>query len=254
MQFDLSQAELRGLGSFTHDKTLKNAYDNGMDLHTYTAANMFCHGDMEAVTKHQRQVAKTVNFSIVYGAQANTVARNAGIPISEAADALEKWFSVYSGVKPWMQSQWDSIDDNGYVVGLWGLKRRLPLILANEADGADLKRQGGNAPIQNFASDFNCFLILLIMDEVVRAGYRQYIKIVNTVHDSIVFEVTTGYESTVAQFYYQAMDQMNAWCSELIGEEYYIRMRGDLEIGLNYGDMVGCKVNPDTYEVVIEEE
>lgn len=254
MQFDLSQAELRGLGSFTHDAALKKAYDDGLDLHTYTAANMFCGGDMNAVVKHQRQMAKTLNFSIVYGAQAPTVAKNAGISVSEAADALEKWFHVYSGVRPWMHARWNDVEERGYVTGLWGLKRRLPMVLAVEADGADQKRKGGNAPIQNFASDFNCFLMLLVMEQVAQNGYRPYIKMVNTVHDSIVFEVVEGYESVVAQFYTQAMQQMNDWCSELIGKEYYIKMRGDLEIGLNYGDMVGCSINPDTYEVTIDEK
>lgn len=254
MQFDLSQAELRGLGSFTHDAALKKAYDDGLDLHTYTAANMFCGGDMNAVVKHQRQMAKTLNFSIVYGAQAPTVAKNAGISVSEAADALEKWFNVYSGVRPWMHARWQDVEERGYVTGLWGLKRRLPMVMALEADGADQKRKGGNAPIQNFASDFNCFLMLLVMEQVASNGYRPYIKMVNTVHDSIVFEVVSGYESVVAQFYTQAMQQMNDWCAELIGKEYYINMRGDLEIGMNYGDMVGASINPETYEVTVDED
>lgn len=64
MQFDLSQAELRGLGSFTHDPNLKHAYDEGLDLHTYTASNIF-HIPMEEVQKPQRSIAKTVNFASV---------------------------------------------------------------------------------------------------------------------------------------------------------------------------------------------
>lgn len=61
MQFDLSQAELRGLGSFSHDPNLKHAYDQGFDLHTYTAANMWHGGDTSVVTKHERSIAKTIN-------------------------------------------------------------------------------------------------------------------------------------------------------------------------------------------------
>ena len=64
MQFDLSQAELRGLGSFTGDQNLKKAYDEGLDLHTYTASNIF-HTPIEEVSKHQRSVAKTTNFASV---------------------------------------------------------------------------------------------------------------------------------------------------------------------------------------------
>lgn len=62
MQFDLSQAELRGLGSFSHDPNLKRAYDQGLDLHTYTAANMWHEGDTEKVSKHERSIAKTIYY------------------------------------------------------------------------------------------------------------------------------------------------------------------------------------------------
>lgn len=76
---------------------------------------------------------------------------------------------------------------------------------------------------------------------------------VNTVHDSIVFEAAPGVESIVAQHYYQAMKTMNEWCSELFGVENYINMCGDLEMGPNYGELKECKVDPDTYEITVEE-
>lgn len=65
MQFDLSQAELRGLGSFTRDPKLKHAYDQGLDLHSYTAANLFYGGDITKVEKPKRSISKTVNFATV---------------------------------------------------------------------------------------------------------------------------------------------------------------------------------------------
>ena len=205
--------------------------------------------------KVQKFRIKSLNDNIRYGAQAPTISRNAGIPINEAKEILDKWFTFYANVKPWMEARGQEVEEKGYVLGLWGLKRRLPMIMAKEADGADLKRQAGNSPIQNYASDFNCFLMLLMMEEVKNNGLRSCIRMVNTVHDSMVFEVAPGYESTVAQFYYQAMKQMNEWCSELFGgPEYYVTMRGDLDVGENYGNMVGCKVDPETYEITIEEE
>lgn len=253
MQFDLSQAELRGLGSFTHDPNLKHAYDNGLDLHTYTASNLW-HIPMEEVTKHQRSVAKQVNFSIIYGANAPTISANAGIPLPEAEDVLKRWFEFYSTVPPYMEQRSQEVETQGFVTGLWGLKRNLPMSMAYESDGADLKRQAGNAGIQGFASDFNCFLMMIVMGYVKEYNLRSKIRMVNTVHDSIVFEVKEGYESTLASFYTSAMKQMNEYCASLIGEEYYINMRGDLEIGLTYGDMHEAKVDPETFEVSLEEE
>lgn len=111
----------------------------------------------------------------------------------------------------------------------------------------------GNSSIQSFASDFNCFLMLIVMEQVREKNLRHAIRMVNTVHDSIVFEVKSGYEKTLAYFYTDAMKQMNDWCSELFGKEYYINMRGDLEIGLTYGDLYEAKVNPETYEVTLDE-
>lgn len=152
-----------------------------------------------------------------------------------------------------MEERAHEVDTQGFVLGIWGLKRRLPAYLSNESDLADLKRQAGNSPIQNFASDFNCFLMILMMQSLKEDGYRDRVKMVNTVHDSIVFEVAPGAESVVVKYYYQAMKTMNEWCSELFGPENYINMRGDLEIGPNYGDLKECKVNPDTYEFTVEE-
>lgn len=150
-----------------------------------------------------------------------------------------------------MEERAHEVDTQGFVLGIWGLKRRLPAYLSNESDLADLKRQAGNSPIQNFASDFNCFLMILMMQSLKEDGYRDRVRMVNTVHDSIVFEVAPGVESIVAQHYYQAMKTMNEWCSELFGKEYYIAMRGDLEMGPNYGELKECNVNPETYEITV---
>lgn len=167
---------------------------------------------------------------------------------------MKKWFDFYSCVQPYMAGQAGLVESQGFVTGLWGLKRNLPPSMAYEADGADLKRQGMNSSVQNFASDFNCFLMLIVMESVRKYNLRQEIRMVNTVHDSIVFEVKSGYESTLASFYLSAIDQMNEYCASLIGEEYYINMRGDLEVGLSYGEMHEAKINPETYEITLEDE
>ena len=93
--------------------------------------------------------------------------------------------------------------------------------------------------------------MLIVMDYVKQYNLRNEIRMVNTVHDSIVFEVKGGYESTLASFYLSAMDQMNAYCAELFGEEYYVKMRGDCEVGLTYGDLYEAKIDPETFEVSI---
>lgn len=194
------------------------------------------------------------NFATVYGANAPTIAGTAGISVPEAEEALKKWFEFYSCVKPYMEKRSQEVEEQGFVTGLWGLKRNLPMSLSYESDGADLKRMGGNSGIQNFASDFNCFLMMIVMRYVQEYNLRKEIRMVNTVHDSIVFEVKSGYESTLASFYTSAMKQMNEYCASLIGEEYYINMRGDLEIGLNYGDMHEAEINPETFEVTLADE
>lgn len=173
--------------------------------------------------------------------------------MEEAQQVLDGWFSFYSCVGPWMQERSNDVDTKACTVGLWGLKRRLPAYLSNENDLADLKRQAGNFSVQNFASDFNCFLILLMMESVKEAGLRDSIRMVNTVHDSIIFEVAPGMESVVAEYYYNAMNTMNNWCRELFGDEYYIDMRGDLEMGPDWGSLQECSVDMETFEVHVKE-
>lgn len=174
---------------------------------------------------------------------------------------MDRWMGFYSNVKPWMLERGKEVEERGYVYGIWGLKRRLPSIMSKEEDLADLKRQAGNFGIQSYASDFNCFLLLLVMEQVRNNGFRDQIKVVNTVHDSIVFEVTKGYEPLVIQFYYEAMASMNEWCADLFGgQESYIDMRGDLEIGHTYGDLKEVKVSISQvddhleYSYITEEE
>lgn len=151
---------------------------------------------------------------------------------------MDRWFGFYANVKPWMLERGHDVETQGFVVGLWGLKRRLPSIMSKEEDLADLKRQAGNFGIQSYASDFNCFLLLLVMEAVKADGLREFIKVVNTVHDSIVFEVRKGYEAQLVKYYQDAMSTMNDWCAELFGgKEYYIDMKGDLEMGPTYGDL-----------------
>ena len=168
--------------------------------------------------------------------------------IDEAKDVMDRWFGFYTNVKPWMEARGMDVETQGFVTGLWGLKRRLPAIMSKEADLADLKRQAGNGPIQGFASDFNCFLILLVMDQVKSNGLRDKIKMVNTVHDSIVFEVCKGYEGHLIRYYYEAMASMNEWCAELFGgKEYYIDMCGDLEVGPTYGNLKGARIETTSH-------
>ncbi len=184
---DYSQIELRLIAEISKDETMLEAFINGNDFHRATAAKVY---DVayEDVTAEQRRNAKTVNFSITYGAGATNLSRQLGIKRSEANELIKNYFQQFSGLKNYMDSTVEFARENGYVQTLLGRKRVLRDI--NSKNGlirSNAERMAINTPIQGTAADMIKVAMINIHAEIKAQNYRT--KMLLQVHDELVFDV-----------------------------------------------------------------
>lgn len=187
MAADYSQIELRLVAEISGDKNMKDAFIQGLDIHTATAAKVYG-VDLESVTSEMRRNAKAVNFGIIYGQSAFGLSQNLGIPRREAADIIEQYFIQYPGIKQYMNDTIAFAREHGYVETLLKRRRYLRDINSQNATVRGFaERNGINAPIQGSAAD----MIKLAMIQIQKDIWEKRLKgrMTMQVHDELVFDV-----------------------------------------------------------------
>jgi len=184
---DYSQIELRIMAHISDDAALLKAFQDGLDVHRATAAEVFGVA-VDQVSSEQRRYAKVINFGLIYGMSAFGLARNLGIDNTAAKNYIQRYFERYPGVKTYMETTRELAKKQGYVETVFG--RRLQLAGIKSAKGAQLaglERAAINAPMQGTAAD----LIKLSMNAVqqVLDAEQRGTKMIMQVHDELVFEV-----------------------------------------------------------------
>ncbi|MCM1114216.1 MAG: DNA polymerase I [Clostridium sp.] len=183
---DYSQIELRVLSDLANDETMINAFNNGDDIHTITASQVF-NMPIEMVTKQMRSSAKAVNFGIVYGIGAFSLAKDIGVTNKEAKQYIDNYLSTYSGVDAYMKRMIDIAKDKGYSETLFHRKRYLPeLASSNHMMCAFGERVARNMPIQGTAAD----IIKIAMVKVDKRLRDENMKahLILQVHDELIVE------------------------------------------------------------------
>lgn len=184
---DYSQIELRVLADISKDENLIDAFQNGMDIHTRTAMDVFG-VSAEEVTSNMRRSAKAVNFGIVYGISDYGLSQNLGITRKEAAQFIDTYFSVFGGVKSYMEEIVQVARKQGYVTTLLNRRRYLPEILDRNFNLRSFaERTAMNTPIQGTAADIIKKAMVNMDEELTKAGLRS--RMLLQVHDELVFEV-----------------------------------------------------------------
>lgn len=184
---DYSQIELRVLAHISDDENLKEAFIHDMDIHTKTAMDVFG-VTAEQVDSNMRRSAKAVNFGIVYGISDFGLSQNLGITRKDAAQFIEQYFSVFKGVRAYMDNIKAQAKRDGYVTTLLDRRRYLPEIKASNFNLRSFaERTAMNTPIQGTAADI-IKLAMVQMDEALRErGLKS--RMLLQVHDELVFEV-----------------------------------------------------------------
>ncbi|ASG66844.1 DNA polymerase I [Idiomarina piscisalsi] len=186
---DYSQIELRIMAHLSQDKSLLNAFAEGLDIHRATAAEVFgC--KTEDVTGEQRRQAKAVNFGLIYGMSAFGLARQLGIARNDAQHYMDKYFERFPGVLRYMEDTRKQAKDQGYVKTLFG--RRLPLPDIKASNGARRKgaeRAAINAPMQGTAADIIKKAMLQVAGWIHKNNCQDDVRMLMQVHDELVFEI-----------------------------------------------------------------
>ncbi len=184
---DYSQIELRLLAHLSGDKNLLSAFQEDRDIHKYTATLLYSVPEKD-VTREMRGLAKTINFSIIYGKTAYGLSQDLGIPIPEADKFIKDYFERYEGVKTYLDAQKEQARRDGYLVTLLGRRSYFPDIHASNLQLRQFaERAAINAPIQGSAAD----LIKLAMLAIQKRLHQEEPEglMMMQVHDELVFDI-----------------------------------------------------------------
>ena len=189
---DYSQIELRIIAALSEDDNMIESFIKGDDIHAATAAKVF-DVPLEDVTREQRSNAKAVNFGIIYGQGAFTLAQQQKISRKEAKELIDNYYKTYPKLKAYMANQVDLARDNGYVETISQRRRYLKNINSQNAIvRAGDERNAVNAPIQGSAADIIKLAMINIHSKLKTDNYDS--KMLLQVHDELVFDVAKNEE------------------------------------------------------------
>mgnify|MGYP003665457044 FL=1 len=184
LSLDYSQIELRILAHIADIPALKEAFEDGQDIHAATASEMFSVA-LADMTPDVRRQAKAINFGVIYGISGFGLARNLRIPRAEAQGFIDRYFERFPGIRTYMDATTAFGKAHGYVETLFGRRIHTPEIDAKGPRAGFAKRAAINAPIQGTAAD----IIRRAMVRMPEAIAGLPAKMLLQVHDELVFEV-----------------------------------------------------------------
>ena len=204
---DYSQIELRLLAHFSGDPTLLEALRGNKDVHVATACEIF-NATEDQITSEMRNLAKTINFGIIYGISAFGLSKQLGTTVSVSRNYINRYFDRYSEVKAYMQSSVEEARNRGYTETLVGRRRPIPeLVSGNRVERSRGEREAINTPIQGSAADIINLAMIRIFTRLEEEGFRS--KMILQVHDELLFEV---YETELEELQTHIKNDMEtAW-------------------------------------------
>ena len=201
---DYSQIELRLLAHFSGCKELIQAYNEGKDIHSITASQVFGVAP-EDVTPKMRREAKAVNFGIIYGISEYGLARNLGIPFSTAKEYIERYFATYSAVKDYMNANVEFAREHGYVSTLTGRRRFIPELKSANVNIRQFgERAAMNMPLQGSSADIIKIAMINVERRLQSEGFHA--KLILQVHDELVLDCPIEEKDRAAELLQHEME------------------------------------------------
>jgi DNA polymerase-1 len=227
---DYSQVELRILAHVTQDEALLEAFREDQDIHTTTAAAVYGVAP-ETVTKLQRNLAKVVNFGIIYGMGAYRLQRESGLTLAEAENYIKNYFARFPGIRRYLDETQAQARTQGYVETLFGRRRyfpvyKMPPTAANRQVIARAEREAVNHPIQGTAAD----IIKVAMIRLHEALRGRKTRLLLQVHDELLLEVP---EEEIAE--------IRPMVAEIMSQAFAldVPLKVETEVGPNWLELKG---------------
>lgn len=222
---DYSQIELRLLAHIANDETMIAAFRSGEDIHAVTASQVFG-VPLAEVTPLQRSHAKAVNFGIVYGISAFSLAQDIGVFQSEAKAYMDSYFAKYHGVRAYMTRVVEQAKADGYVTTLFGRRRDLPELKSSNFNLRSFgERVALNMPIQGTAADI-IKAAMVRVDARMRAEHLQA-RLLLQVHDELIVECPAAEAETVKAILTDEMEHV---------VDYRVPLLVDAKIGASWAE------------------
>ena len=226
MSADYSQIELFLLAELSKDKNLCDAFLNGEDIHNKTAGLIFNKNPIE-VTKDERSIGKTINFSILYGQGPHRLSENLRITRKEASNFINIYFKNYSGVSKYMEEIKEKCKKLGYAETLWGRIRAIKEINdKNKNVQANGERMAVNTTIQGTAADLLKISMIKIWNKFKENKLKSHI--IMQVHDELILEVIKDEKDVVLKIVKDCMEN---------GFNFILKLKTSIETGQNWGDL-----------------
>ncbi len=204
ISFDYSQIELRLLAHISNDKRLIEAFNNGEDIHTHVAADIYGIEEKD-VTKLQRKTAKAVIFGIVYGISGFGLGENLHITPKEAKMFIEKYYELYPDVKNYMDNIIKQAKEDGYVKTLFGRIRVIEeLNSSNYMVRQSGERMALNTPIQGTSADIIKLAMVRIENKLKKHNLKS--KLVLQIHDELIFDVVNEEKEEIIKLAQEEME------------------------------------------------
>jgi len=213
---DYSQIELRLLAHISGDENMIAAFRSGEDIHAVTASQVFG-VPLQQVTKLQRSHAKAVNFGIVYGISAWSLAQDIGVFPNEARQYMDAYLEKYHGVRDYQKNVVAKAKADGYAATLYGRRRALPeLKSSNFAQRSFGERVALNMPIQGTAADVIKLAMVRVFQRLQAENLQA--KLILQVHDELIVECPEAEAETVRTLLTEEMERVAAFSVPLIAE------------------------------------
>ena len=213
VSLDYSQIELRLLAHFSEDKNLINAFLEDKDIHLETAIKIF--GEEKA--KEYRNIAKSINFGLIYGMGAKKLSETINVPLKEAREFIEKYFNSFPTVKKFIEETKENIKQKGYVETLLKRRRFFDFSTATPRIAANYEREAVNTIFQGSAAD----IIKKAMVEIKNKYPKS--KMILQIHDELIFEIEDKEE---AKNYKEIMENS-------------FKLKVPLKVGISFGKRWG---------------
>ena len=225
---DYSQIELRILAHLSEDPVLVRAFNDDLDVHTLTAAEVFAVSP-EQVDATQRRVAKAVNYGLVYGQSEFGLSRAIDVPRAEAKHYIEVYFERFAGVRKFMDDVVNDARKKGYSSTVLGRRRPIPDLMSRQFQRRSAaKRIAQNSPMQGSGADL-LKLAMLRTEALLGEGLFDA-KMLLTVHDELVFEVAEAQAHEFGQAVREAMESVY---------QLSVPLKVDVGIAANWADAHG---------------
>lgn len=201
---DYSQIELRLLAHMANDPEMTRAFKSGEDIHAATAAQVFG-VPLSAVNEELRKRAKAVNFGIVYGIGAFSLAEDLGVSRKDAADYIESYFKRFPAVKDYLNATVAKAKEDGYVTTVFGRRRYIPELRAKNKNLVSFgERAAMNTPIQGTAADIIKKAMVETDAALKKAGLKA--RLILQIHDELIVEAPESEAEAVTKLLTECME------------------------------------------------